>query len=39
MIPALANLQPEAVGKHCDRLAAIQRSSTKEAPRGDTFWR
>ena len=31
MIPALANLQPEAIWKHFDRLAAIPRASTKEA--------
>ncbi len=31
MIPALANLQPEAVWKHFDQLAAIPRASTKEA--------
>lgn len=31
MIPALANLQPEAVWKHFDKLAAIPRPSTKEA--------
>jgi dipeptidase D len=31
MIPALANLQPEALWKHFDRLAAIPRPSTKEA--------
>jgi dipeptidase D len=31
MIPALANLQPEALWKHFDRLAAIPRASTKEA--------
>ena len=31
MTPALANLQPEAVWKHFDRLAAIPRASTKEA--------
>jgi len=31
MIPALVNLQPEAVWKHFDRLAAIPRASTKEA--------
>ena len=30
MIPALANLQPEPVWKHFDRLAAIPRASTKE---------
>ncbi len=31
MTPALANLQPEALWKHFDRLAAIPRASTKEA--------
>ena len=31
MIPALANLQPESLWKHFDRLAAIPRASTKEA--------
>jgi dipeptidase D len=31
MIPALANLQPEALWKHFDRLSAIPRASTKEA--------
>src|SRR6202142_1390609 len=31
MRPALANLQPEALWKHFDRLAAIPRASTKEA--------
>jgi len=31
MISALANLQPEAVWKHFDKLAAIPRASTKEA--------
>ena len=31
MTPALANLQPQAVWKHFDRLAAIPRASTKEA--------
>jgi len=31
MIPALANLEPKAVWKHFDRLAAIPRASTKEA--------
>ena len=31
MIPALVNLQPEALWKHFDRLAAIPRASTKEA--------
>jgi len=31
MIPALANLQPEPIWKHFDRLAAIPRASTKEA--------
>jgi dipeptidase D len=30
MISALANLQPEAVWKHFDKLAAIPRASTKE---------
>ncbi len=35
MIPALANLQPEAVWKHFDRLAAIPRASTKEAAARD----
>jgi len=31
MVPALANLQPQAVWTHFDRLAAIPRASTKEA--------
>src|SRR5208282_5454069 len=31
MVPALANLQPQALWKHFDRLAAIPRASTKEA--------
>lgn len=31
MMPALANLQPERLWKHFDRLAAIPRASTKEA--------
>jgi len=31
MIPALANLQPEALWKHFDKLATIPRASTKEA--------
>jgi len=31
MISVLANLQPEALWKHFDRLAAIPRASTKEA--------
>jgi len=31
MVPALANLQPEALWKHFDRLAAIPRASAKEA--------
>jgi dipeptidase D len=31
MRPALANLQPQAVWKHFERLAAIPRASTKEA--------
>jgi dipeptidase D len=31
MTPALANLQPQAVWKHFERLAAIPRASTKEA--------
>jgi dipeptidase D len=31
MVPAFANLQPQAVWKHFDRLAAIPRASTKEA--------
>lgn len=31
MIPALANLQPEQLWKHFDKLAAIPRASTKEA--------
>lgn len=35
MIPALANLQPEAVWKHFDRLAAIPRASTREAAARD----
>jgi len=35
MIPALANLEPEAVWKHFDKLAAIPRASTKEAAARD----
>ena len=35
MIPALANLQPEPLWKHFDRLAAIPRASTKEATARD----
>ncbi len=35
MIPALANLQPEPVWKHFDKLAAIPRASTKEAAARD----
>ncbi len=31
MTPALSNLQPEAVWKHFDKLAATPRASTKEA--------
>ncbi len=31
MIPALADLEPEALWKHFDKLAAIPRASTKEA--------
>jgi dipeptidase D len=31
MMPALANLQPEPVWKHFDKLAATPRASTKEA--------
>lgn len=31
MMPALANLKPESLWKHFDRLAAIPRASTKEA--------
>jgi len=31
MMPALANLKPENLWKHFDRLAAIPRASTKEA--------
>ena len=31
MMPALANLQPEQLWKHFDKLAAIPRASTKEA--------
>ena len=31
MVPALSNLQSQAVWKHFDRLAAIPRASTKEA--------
>jgi len=31
MMPALTTLQPEALWKHFDRLAAIPRASTKEA--------
>ncbi len=35
MIPALANLEPEALWKHFDRLAATPRASTKEAAARD----
>jgi dipeptidase D len=35
MIPALANLEPEPIWKHFDRLAAIPRASTKEAAARD----
>jgi len=35
MMPALANLQPERLWKHFDRLAAIPRASTKEAAARD----
>ncbi len=35
MIPALANLEPEALWKHFDKLAAIPRASTKEAAARD----
>ena len=35
MNPALANLEPEPVWKHFDRLAAIPRASTKEAAARD----
>ena len=35
MIPALANLQPEELWKHFERLAAIPRASTKEAAARD----
>ncbi len=38
MIPALANLQPEPVWKHFDKLAAIPRVSTKEAAARDYVW-
>src|ERR1700690_3183244 len=38
MIAALANLQPEPVWKHFDRLAAIPRASTKEAAARDYVW-
>ena len=38
MIPALANLQPEPLWKHFDRLAAIPRASTKEAAARDYVW-
>lgn len=31
MMPALANLKPEPLWKHFDRLASIPRASTKEA--------
>jgi len=31
MMPALANLEPERLWKHFDKLAAIPRASTKEA--------
>ena len=35
MTPALANLEPEALWKHFDKLAAIPRASTKEAAARD----
>ncbi len=35
MIPALAGLEPEALWKHFDKLAAIPRASTKEAAARD----
>jgi dipeptidase D len=35
MIPALANLQPEELWKHFERLAAIPRASTREAAARD----
>jgi len=35
MIPALANLEPQPIWKHFDRLAAIPRASTKEAAARD----
>ena len=35
MMPALANLQPERLWKHFDRLAAIPRASTKETAARD----
>ena len=35
MNPALANLEPEALWKHFDKLAAIPRASTKEAAARD----
>ena len=35
MLPALANLQPQPIWKHFDRLAAIPRASTKEAAARD----
>jgi dipeptidase D len=35
MIPALENLEPEALWKHFDNLAAIPRASTKEAAARD----
>jgi dipeptidase D len=35
MVPALENLEPQAVWKHFDRLAATPRASTKEAAARD----
>jgi dipeptidase D len=35
MIPALANLEPQALWKHFDKLASIPRASTKEAAARD----
>ena len=35
MMPALANLQPQQLWKHFDKLASIPRGSTKEAAARD----
>ena len=37
-MPALANLEPEPLWKHFDRLAAIPRASTKEAAAREYVW-